>query len=244
VTAVCPSCGCAQPDGVLCHDDTVALETLLAAAPQLLAQLDVAVSKQARVGGGGKAGKGTAHLKEPVNWGAVVARDALRIELAFVGEDVNWVRRHPQAGEMLAKLGTAVKDAYRAIDRMQDRQYLGQCLYTEGELTCHAEIWAKPGAHQVTCTQCGITHEVGERRAWLMRQAKDQLFTVREIAQVIGSYGELRITESTIRSYISTGQLVYHGKAEGSGLVRLSELLDVIATHAAKPRGRKLRRAV
>jgi hypothetical protein len=44
----CPSCGCATPEGTLCVEDSAALSAMLAAVPQLLEQLDVAISKQAK----------------------------------------------------------------------------------------------------------------------------------------------------------------------------------------------------
>jgi hypothetical protein len=42
----------------LCTDCCAAVETMLAAVPALVEQLEVAVSKQAKIGGSGKAGKG------------------------------------------------------------------------------------------------------------------------------------------------------------------------------------------
>lgn len=52
-TGTCPSCGCAQPQNLLCASDTAALRTMLQAVPQLVDQLDVAVAKQAKVASGG-----------------------------------------------------------------------------------------------------------------------------------------------------------------------------------------------
>jgi hypothetical protein len=207
---------------------------MLAAAPALLDQLEVAISKQAKVGGGaGKAGKGSAHERSPINWGAVAVRDALRIQVGL-WTDIDAVRRHPQAAGILSGVGKCVKNAYRAIDRMQDRTYLGQCLYEEDGATCHAEVWAKPGAHQVTCTQCGITHEVHERRQWLLKQASDMICTVREASQYIGSYGEMRVTETTIRNWINRGQLATRPGATDERHVLFGDLLTLIASRAEK----------
>jgi hypothetical protein len=242
VSAVpCPSCGCATPDGTLCTEDTAALAAMLAAVPQLLEQLDVAICKQAKTSTGGKAGKGTAHLKSPVNWGVVAVRDALLVELALWGTDVPAIRKRPDAGRAVSGIGRAIRDAYRAIDRAQDRQYLGTCFVEEGQAVCHAELWAKPGAHQVTCSHCESTHDVFERRQWLLAQAADMLCTVREASQYVGSYGNLVVAESTIRSYLSKGLISYHGKIGGSGVLRLGDLLVLIADHAERKGGRTLR---
>lgn len=225
MTNVCPSCGCTQPDGLLCHDDTAALETMLAAVPQLVEQLNVAVSKQAKVSSGGKAGKGSAHEKSPVNFGVMATRDALLVELALWGDDVTALRRNPDAGKAVARIGTAIKQAYRAIDRMQDRHYLGQCMFEEDGLTCHAEVWARPGAHQVTCGQCEVTHEVAERRAWLLEHARDMLFTVREASEMMGTVGGITVTQAMIRGYIHRKRIAYR---PGGTRIRLGDLLTVV----------------
>jgi hypothetical protein len=224
VSAVCPSCGAPQVDGLLCYDDAIAVETMLAAIPELAHQLDVAISKQAKVATGGKAGKGSAHERSPVNWDAVAVRDALLTEFALWAGDINDIRRHPQVSEIVVGIGRAVKDAYRTIDRMQDRQYLGQCMAEDDGAVCHAELWARPGAHQLTCSQCGTVHEVGARRAWLLEQAAGLLCTVKEASRYVGEVGGIRVTEASIRGYIHRGRIVYHsGK-----MLRLGDLLAVV----------------
>jgi hypothetical protein len=195
------------------------------AAVRCFDQLNVAVAKQAKIGGNGKAGKGSAHERNPVNWDVAAVRDSLLVELALWGDDILAIRRHPQAADIVSGIGRAVKDAFRAIDRMQERQYLGQCLFEEGGLTCHAEIWARPGAHQVTCTQCGITHEVGERRAWLLQQARDMLFTVKDASLMIGEVGRIQVTEASIRGYLHRKRIAYR---PGGNLIRLGDLLAVV----------------
>jgi hypothetical protein len=221
----CPSCGCATPDGTLCATDTAALRTMLDAVPQLVEQLDVAVAKQAKVASGGKAGKGSAHERSPLNWNAVAVRDALIHQAGIWGDDIAEIRRSPWAGRAVSGIGRAVKDAYRAIDRMQERQYLGICYYEEDGLTCHAEIWARPGAHQVTCTQCGITHEVTERRVWLLEQARDMLFTVKEASVLVGEVAGIAVTEASIRGYVHRKRLAYR---PGGTRIRLGDLLTVV----------------
>jgi hypothetical protein len=220
----CPSCGCYQPDNLLCHQCSSALETMFAAIPQLVDELQVAIAKQAKVGAGGKGG--LARERAPINFGALAVRDELLVELALWGTDIDDIRKHPQAAEIVSGVGKAVKNAYRAIDRMQDRIYLGTCFYEEDGATCHAEVWARPGAHQVTCTQCHITHEVHERRAWLLQQAEDRLFTVREAAQMVGDVGGIRVTEDRIRGYLRRGKRLAF--RPGTNLIRLGDLLAVV----------------
>jgi hypothetical protein len=226
--ATCPSCGCVQPEGLLCHDDTAALETMLAAVPQLLEQLNVAVSKQARISTGGKAGKGSAHEKSPVNWGVVAVRDTLLIELALWGDDITAIRRHPQAADIVSGIGHVVKNAYRAIDRTIERQYLGQCLFEEQGLTCHAEIWAKPGARTVTCTQCEITHDTSERRAALLDLAEDMIVTPREASRYVGEVGGIKVGHQQIRNYLDRKRIAVRPSPDDVKRLRLGDLLDVL----------------
>lgn len=240
MTAQCPSCGCHQPEGLLCHDDTAAVETMLAAVPQLLDQLDIAISKQARVAiisGGASRPRADEddgneanlkHTRSPINWGVVAARDSLLIEAAFVGEDLAWLRKHPQAGEMVSKFGRAIKEAYQAIDRARDRQYLGQCLAEEAGLICHAELWVKPGAHQHECTQCETVHDVAKRRAKLLEDAEDLIVTPREASQYVGEIGGITVGHQRIRNYLDRGRIAKRPSVDGLMRFRLGDLLVVI----------------
>ena len=230
----CPSCGCATPEGTLCVEDSAALSAMLAAVPQLLEQLEVAVSKQAKTAGGGKAGKGTAHLKSPVNWGVAAVRDALLVELALWGTDVLAIRKRPDAGRAVSGIGRAIKDAYRAIDRMQDRQYLGQCLFEEGGLICHAEVWVKPGAHQVACGQCETVHDVSELREKRLIEAEDLIVTPREASSYVGEVGNIPVGQQRIRNYLDRGRIAKRPSPDGVLRLRMGDLLAVLRDEATR----------
>src|SRR5690349_16592887 len=176
---------------------------MVRAVPALLDELQVAISKQAKISTGGKAGKGTAREKSPINFGALAVRDALLVEMALWGTtEIDEIRKHPKAAEIVSGMGKAVKNAYRCIDRLQDRKYLGQCGATEDGAVCHAELWVKPGQHQIKCTQCETVHDVGDRRSDMLEQAKDMLFSVKESSQMMGEVAGIRVTEASIRGYL------------------------------------------
>jgi hypothetical protein len=202
---------------------------MLAAVPALIDQLQIAVSKQAKVGGGnGKAGKGSAHERSPVNWGAAAVRDALLVEVALWGDDIDAIRKHPQAADILSGVGRAVKDAYRAIDRMQDRKYLGKCMNTVDGVTCHAELWARPTAGELRCRDCGYEHNVANRRLDMLDMARDLIVTPREAARYIGEVGGIGIGEQRIRNYVDRKRITARPSSDGAMKIRLGDLLVVI----------------
>lgn len=230
ISAQCPSCGNPQAQGLLDDACTAAFETMLAAVPQLVDQLNVAISKQSRLGSAGKGG--LARERSPINFGVLAVRDALLVEVALWGDDVAAVRRHPQAAEIVSGFGRVVKDAYRAIDRTQERVYLGTCLYEEDGATCHAEIWAREGAHQVTCTQCGITHGVAERRDGLLERAGHLIVTVKQASEYVGEFGGMAVNQKTIRTWIDREQLPVHPGRTEERHIRLGDLLALLLDKA------------
>jgi hypothetical protein len=261
--STCPVCTAPQPEGLLCHNDTTRLEVALGQVPWLVEQLAVTISKQAKIGAGAS-GSAPARERNPLNFGALTIADELgdvlhawAVEVGGRGSSIMAAqrdllrnipnaRKHPKVGDLLDEVTDAVHRAIQAVDRPADRQFVGPCLAPTPDdqgrdVTCLADIWAKPAASTATCRTCGITHDVAERRMWMLREADDRLFTVREAAQLIGSHGDLRVSESTIRGYVHAGKLAYHGKVSGQSVVRLGDLLDVVNDHSRKKSGQKLR---
>lgn len=230
----CPSCGCSQPDGLLCHDDTAAIETMLAAVPQLVDQLEIAISKQAKIATGGKASKGSAHERSPVNWGVAAVRDSLLIELALWGDDINAIRRHPQAAEIASGIGHAVKRAYSAIDRMRDRKYLGRCMNKVSEVPCQEELWVLPGARDIRCRACKYEHNVATRRADMLEMAEDMIVTPREASRYIGEVGGIEIGQQRIRNYLDRKRIPVRPSHDGVQRLRLGDLLDLLRDDTAR----------
>ena len=65
--SACPSCGCHQPDGLLCNTETLRLQADLTAVPALVEDLTIAISKQARLTNAGRGSKGSAHERWAIN---------------------------------------------------------------------------------------------------------------------------------------------------------------------------------
>jgi hypothetical protein len=157
VTAVCPSCGCEQGAGLLCASETDRLERDLGDVAAIVAELDIALSKQARIGNASGPG-GLARERSPINVGVMQVADDLQNTLTTWARDVlhrdgeaparwtsGWggpsqdaartllfniaaIRRHPAVEELVDEITDAIGQARRVVDRPADRQYLGTCM--------------------------------------------------------------------------------------------------------------------
>ena len=251
-SSACPVCTAEQPEGLCCHDCTSRLERNLSEVRGIVDELAVTISKQARIGQAGK--PGPARERSPVNWGASAVADNLGNVLTTWAHEIvsnpcgrwmhqpaqdgahillgniNLVRRHPAVAELVDEIADALSQARKVIDRPADRQYLGQCMAptpdVQGrDITCLADVWARQHAHAATCSACGITHDVAERRAWLLLQASDMLVTAKEASRYIGEVGHIRVTEASIRGLIHRERIAYR---PGTKTLRLGDLLDVL----------------
>ncbi len=259
MTATCPVCRAEQAEGLLCHEDTSRLERELGDVAAIVAELDVTLSKQARIGNAGPSG--LARERTPINVGAMTVADDLQNTLTTWARDVGTghlcapyppspavhaafallrnidaIRRHPAVAELFDEVTDAIAQARRAVDRPADRIYLGQCLVEtpdeEGRVvTCLEEIWARADAHEVQCRTCGVTHEVMERRRWLLLKAQDMLFTVRDASHMLGDVGGIEVTQARIRGYLHRGRLVYR---PGGTMIRLGDLLAIVVSEGEK----------
>lgn len=264
MSAVCPICDNPQDQGLACHACTTLLERELASVRDLMAELDTSISKQARIGVAGSPGLARertpvnlgamAAADDLTNTLTTWARDVsgaagwvwVGIRTTPAAQSaatllalIDPIRRHPAVAEMVDEIHDAIRTARRAIDRPADRIYLGQCLMVtpddEGrDVTCLADIYAKPNAQTVTCRTCGISAEVRERRAWLLGQARDRLFTVKEAAQMIGQVGKITVSEDRIRGYLRRGRLAYHPIGDKTRGIRLGDLLTIVIDDSEK----------
>ncbi len=154
MTATCPVCQCEQAEGLLCHDDTTRLERELGDVAAIVAELDVTLSKQARIGNARPSG--LARERTPINVGAMTVADDLQNTLTTWARDISgdplWltrtvdqrstarhaafvlmnyidsIRRHPAVVELFDEVTDAIGQARRAVDRPADREYLSQCM--------------------------------------------------------------------------------------------------------------------
>lgn len=272
---VCPQCQARQDAGLLCSSCCDVLERELASVRDLMTELDVSISKMARLpaGGGGRRNKldkddepglsPIASTRWPINLGASAAAWDIEQTLIKWERDVcpallpssprsipiipaiaaskrlllhvNEIRRHPKVPQLVEEISDVIRKGRRAIDRPMERVYVGPCMVVnDNDVTCLADIFARPNAPHAVCKACGITHDVAERRIWLLEQARDRLFTVKEAAQMVGDVGRIRVTEDRIRGYLRRGRLAYHPIGDKARGIRLGDLLTIVIDDSEK----------
>ncbi len=168
MTATCPVCRAEQAEGLLCHEDTSRLERELGDVAAIVAELDVTLSKQARIGNAGPSG--LARERTPINVGAMTVADDLQNTLTTWARDVGTghlstpypprpvvhaafallrripeIRRHPAVVELFDEVTDAIAQARRAVDRPGNRTiiFVGPCpeARPEGGI-CDGEVYA------------------------------------------------------------------------------------------------------
>lgn len=60
---------------------------------------------------------------------------------------------------------------------------------TTAAVVCERPLWAKPGQHEIRCSDCGSTWDAAERRSALLAEAEDRLATTAMIARIVGTLG-------------------------------------------------------
>jgi hypothetical protein len=164
----CPSCGCSQVEGLLCHAETVHIEIALGDVRAVIEDLNVTLSKMDKMGGGGA--PGLARERWAYSPGASLAADYLVNTLTtwardVAGEDftvdpvrhpaisasflllshIPEIRRHPEVKELHEEILATVAQARAAADRPANRTiiFVGPCpeLGEDGGF-CDGEVYA------------------------------------------------------------------------------------------------------
>jgi hypothetical protein len=157
----CPVCAGRTRDGLMCQPCWNALARDLRSVPDLLADLDTAAAKQARLTPPGPGG--LASERNPVGWGAADAAAALgnclttwardattdialrtalatspaRYAAATLLDHGDQIRAHPAAAELWADITGHTHRARHTIDRQDRHIDIGDCPDCGGTLRAH-----------------------------------------------------------------------------------------------------------
>lgn len=106
---------------------------------------------------------------------------------------------------------------------------------------CSQYLYAVPGSAFVRCPACHAHHSVAERRSDLLERSRDEELTLKEIAQLCAALldTEPSVTRllERLKKWTLRGQLVWVDNSAAVRLYRVGDVLDLLARHAADPRG-------
>lgn len=258
-----PNSGCgvcsapAGDDAYLCRTHTDDLARDLGAVPDLVAELDITLTRQARVTSerhGGRsaerplplnvhASEKASILNSTINaWALDTSRLAEdeRDQLAgnhytdtaavaaWLARNLHTLRMHAEAGQAHDELTNAIREARRAVDRPLDYMPLGECG-NDDELDppCKAILYGHPERHYATCRDCGARHRIETRLEWMLDHLRGRLVTIPEAVGIAYLAGK-RTTEDKLRLMASRGRFLAVGSSDGKPTYRMSEVLKAL----------------
>lgn len=268
-TSMISGCGvCTAPTGdgaCLCRTHTDDLRNRLAGVPgrligvaELVAELDITVTRQARTAQQSEGGRST---ERPLAWNENASRAAFELNAtlngwaldtstiaqderdllvvvphwdtaglaAWLARNISTLRQHAEAGRAYDDILNAVKEACRAIDRPTDPVPFGPChRIFEDGTICQQILYGQLDRAQVPCRACGSLHATRERLVWMLEYLRGMLATLPELV-VIASLAGKATSVDKLRLMASRGRFLPHGvNVEGVATFRVSEALQAL----------------
>lgn len=224
------------PDRYVCRDCLTRYTALLHKAPMLMVELEVALTKQARMGdGGGGAGLPYAPISSEQAWATRqtlltwvdeitsirghTIPDTWTGIATYLREATGWLAMHPAGWWIVDEITDALTAAERVIDRPPDRVFVGSCdalVDIDGTATtCGATVYGRPGAPAAVCRRCGTAHDVKTRRDRMLDSIMDKHLTATDLSRAVnGILGTDTIAVTTIWKWASLGHITPTGTGE------------------------------
>jgi hypothetical protein len=153
--------------------------------------------------------------------------DTLAGIAAWLRRRVRWIAGHPDAAKAYEEICGAVRAARVAVDRPEDRVYVGIC----DEDGCGRGLYARLGDRWAVCR--AEEHEeplmwpVDARREWLLQQAVDFVGTTTEVAAALSRYAR-PVTPAVIRGLDYRGAITPIVDPQGRKKWRLGDVLAAV----------------
>lgn len=164
----------------------------------------------------------------------------------YLARQHRWTISQPWAPDMLDELLNVERRLRSLVDIPAPRWYAGRCLFVaEDGTVCDAELYATTERGTIACPTCGITHDVTERRDYLLEQAADRHVTATTAASALIAWTDYDGTEARlvdrIRRWRTDEALEVQDVTSLSGrdrhLYRLGDIQTLLLEHARyKPR--------
>lgn len=126
------------------------------------------------------------------------------------------ITTHPLAGDAHRDFTRAARDIATLVDRPPDRVYVGPCWHVTNDVECPADLYAQPGAADVTCPVCRWTIGVRERRAWLEAHYEEVELPAADVSRVLATIG-LTVSRSLISVWATRDLLLARGRVNVGG---------------------------
>lgn len=132
--------------------------------------------------------------------------------------------RHELGPDAHNEITAAVRRCTRAIDRRQDRQYLGACTNPE----CGAgSLYVRGNHRNAGCDLCGYEYEAAAIRDQVLAELMDRICTGAEIARLSTFLG-LNLEREKVRKRIETwnrrGRIETHGHIDGAPTFKFGDV--------------------
>lgn len=132
----------------------------------------------------------------------------------YLDRQFRWIVREDWAPVILDELLDVERRLKALTDRPADKWYAGKCsAFTRehGSDGCPTELYATVDRGYVDCPSCKARHDVGERRTYLLSEARDYLVTATEAAGALLAWTDFGGSEDKlvdrIRKWHKRGQL-------------------------------------
>lgn len=246
-----PRCGNPRPEHqYVCVTCVQMLKRDLNEVPSMLAELEVTITRQDVMSKGGTMAK-SADTALPFKWGASDAlwvlgnvittwarmlvehsgfrspADSSQVGAAkFLLTYVQSLAMHPEAGQAVDEIESAVKNAMRSVDHPVDpRAFLGKCGDVDGAKGCRGRVYALPKEEFGTCERCGEHHHAQTRRSLMLRKMANHKLTASEIATMLAGVG-VEISVKQIQDAGRNGCIIATGSdAHGKRSYRVADVL-------------------
>lgn len=167
----------------------------------------------------------------------------------YLARQHRWTISQPWADAMLDELLDVERRLCWLVDIPAPKWYAGRCMVTNDHgLDCDAELYASTDRGTITCPTCGITHDVADRRDYLLEQAADMLVPASTAATALAAWTDYdgdpgRLTKR-ISEWRDRGRLEVREVTSLSGrdrhLYRLGDIQTLLVGHVSRKQSREV----
>lgn len=247
-----PTCYCTAPatSGYLCTPHAVHLRQNIKRTPEVLRELDVTITCQARQGGNAGTGE-----RQVFNETASLRADDLRHVLRSAA-NVAWPLDRYRfdepdariAARALGKLSRLllVPEVHTIAQDLRDYLAAAEAVmeparerFTYGACECGAQVSAPREASTATCRVCGARWDVSAWRdakyAAALEVVSTSLGTARQVVAWLALLGH-RVPANTVKSWVQRGKLVPAAEGSGAPLFRVADVAALAGLDLDKSR--------